>query len=260
MVDKDFTTVTEVPGVKISRGELSHIQTRYQWAGEALSKNASVLEVACGSGPGLGYLRACGADRVVGTDIEEANLAFARSHYEGRDGIECQVVDACAMPFDDASFDFVLNFEAIYYMDLMSAYRESLRVLKPGGKLLISTVNPEVSGFNASPFSLTYPTHDQLRRDLVNAGFNSASVMGGFPVANGASAQVKTAIKRMAVALRLIPRTMKGKEFFKHLFYGSLVEMPSELTQDGFPVGQMTALQAGDDASNYTFLYAQAEK
>lgn len=36
-------------------------------------------------------------------------------------------------------------------------------------------------------------------------------------------------IKRMAVSLHLMPKTMKGKELFKRLFLGKLTPLPSEI-------------------------------
>ena len=39
-------------------------------------------------------------------------------------------------------------------------------------------------------------------------------------------------LKRLAVRLGLIPKTMKGKRWLKRLFYGLLVEVPAEITDD----------------------------
>ena len=39
-------------------------------------------------------------------------------------------------------------------------------------------------------------------------------------------------IRKIAVAIHLIPKTMKGKEFLKRIFFGKLIRLPPEI-QDG---------------------------
>ncbi|GAG25272.1 unnamed protein product, partial [marine sediment metagenome] len=39
-------------------------------------------------------------------------------------------------------------------------------------------------------------------------------------------------IKRAAISLNLMPKTMKGKEKFKRLFFGKLTAIPSEISED----------------------------
>ena len=38
-------------------------------------------------------------------------------------------------------------------------------------------------------------------------------------------------IKRTTVAFHLIPKTMKGKEFLKRIFFGKLIPLPNEITE-----------------------------
>lgn len=45
----DFTKVTDVPGVRVTRSELSQMYTRYHWAAGFVSAKR-VLELGCGSG------------------------------------------------------------------------------------------------------------------------------------------------------------------------------------------------------------------
>jgi galactose-1-phosphate uridylyltransferase len=42
--------------------------------------------------------------------------------------------------------------------------------------------------------------------------------------------KIRSAIKRTAVNLHLMPKTMKGKEFLKRIFMGKLVPLPPEIT------------------------------
>lgn len=51
----DYSTVTEIPGNKISKEQLTRLYHRYHFA-SLFCKGKDVLEVACGGGMGLGYL------------------------------------------------------------------------------------------------------------------------------------------------------------------------------------------------------------
>jgi hypothetical protein len=41
-------------------------------------------------------------------------------------------------------------------------------------------------------------------------------------------------IKKIAVPLHLIPKTMKGKEFLKRIFFGKLVPLPHGITEEAW--------------------------
>lgn len=102
-----------------------------------------ILDVACGTGDStIAIAKAAGpGSRVTGVDISEGMMALImrKAAHEGvHDRIRLKVADAEALPFPDASFhrvtcDFgIRNFE---HKDL--ALKEFLRVLRPGGKLVI---------------------------------------------------------------------------------------------------------------------------
>jgi len=115
-----------------------------------------VLEVACGAGVGIGSIAAV-ARHVVGGDIDVVNCEIARETYKDRPEVEILELDAEKMPFPSASFDLLLLFEALYYLNSpQKFFQEARRLLRPGGKLLISSVNCRWSGFNPSPFSTKY--------------------------------------------------------------------------------------------------------
>ena len=92
---------------------------------------AEVLEVSCGRGGGAGWLtRTFGPERYVGLDVSEENVRIAR---EQQTGPTFQLGDAEALPFDDGSFDVVINIEASHlYDDRTKFFTEVFRVLRPG--------------------------------------------------------------------------------------------------------------------------------
>jgi len=258
--EADFTTVTETPGVNATESELRHIYTRYAWAGGYV-KGKRVLELGCGSGPGLGFLRECGASAVHGTDFEPRNLEHAREHYRDRDGIRCSVMDAQAIEVEPGSVDVILLFEAIYYLRDQKAFVECCRsALAPGGQVLVSTVNPEWPGFNPSRFSTSYPSAGGLERLFVDSGF-SVELFAGFPDdATGMKSRALRMLRRSAVKMRLIPPTMKGKQFLKRVFYGKMQPVPNEIRPGDREPEELVAIDPGATQGGHVFLYAVATR
>jgi len=137
----DFSTVTETWGLPATHEQLAMQYCRYRLAGD-MGEGRAILEIGCGSGMGLAYLRQRAA-RVVGGDYTQALLDEARAHLERAPVAR---FDAQALPFPDASFDVVLMLEMVYYIpDLDRALAEARRVLKPGGRFLCLEFTPAVA-------------------------------------------------------------------------------------------------------------------
>jgi len=69
----------------------------------------------------------------------------------------------------------------------------------------------------------------ELGKLLKDNGFK-VEFYGAFStLPNGLKEETIAIIKRIAVALHLIPKTMKGKEFFKRIFFGKLIPLPPEI-------------------------------
>jgi len=237
--ERDYTPVTEAPGTRVTREALSMLYTRYAFAAPHCV-GRRVLEVACGAGQGLGYL-AARADVVVGGDCTAALLATAQRRYRGR--LPLVRLDAHALPFRGASFDVVLLYEALYYLaDADGFLEEVARVLGDHGTLLICTVNRDWAEFNPSPLSTRYHSAAELLQLLGRHGFRT-DLYGAYPAVNGSlKGQVVSSIKRAAVAVRLIPRTMKGKEMLKRVFLGPLTALPAEVHEAMAPYCAPVAL------------------
>lgn len=223
----DYTTVTEAVGTPVTREALSMVYTRYRYAAE-YAAGKDVLEIACGSGQGTAYL-ARRARKIVGGDYTAALLRAACQVHRGR--FPLLQLDAHALPVRAASVDVVLLYEAIYYLDEPERFLgECRRVLRDQGVLLICSVNKEWPDFNPSPYSVRYFTACELGDLLRTHGF-CVDLRGAFPVTKPSPrAAIVSLLKRTAVALHLVPRTMKGKALLKRLFLGALVPLPPELT------------------------------
>ena len=105
-----------------------------------IDKTATVLDVGCGGGRTIGKLAKM-AKSVYGVDYAAGSVAASCAH--NKQLIEAgQVVvrhaTVSALPFPDAFFDLVTAIETQYYWpDAENDMREILRVLKPGGQLMI---------------------------------------------------------------------------------------------------------------------------
>ncbi|WP_108513290.1 class I SAM-dependent methyltransferase [Bradyrhizobium algeriense] len=95
----------------------------------------AVLDVGTSTGTNLALLRDMGFRRVTGLDMSEEAIVFCASKGLG----PVDLGDACAMPFNDESFDLVLATDVIEHLDDDRAgLREISRVLTPDGKVLIT--------------------------------------------------------------------------------------------------------------------------
>jgi SAM-dependent methyltransferase len=228
----DYTQVTEVTGEPVSREQIERMLTRYHWA-RSYCQNGEILELACGSGQGLGYL-ARAAKRVVGGDYSAPLVRIARNHYQDR--IPLLRLDAQAIPFRDQSFHAILLYEAIYYLPDMETFaRECYRVLRPKGVLLLCTANKDLPDFNPSPYSFFYPNPPDFVQWLRPVGFQVECFADSPVDYRNRKQKILSGIKRAVVRFDLMPKTMAGKKIFKRLVFGKLVPLPPELTEDMGP-------------------------
>ena len=254
---KDYTIVTEVPGHRGSKEQLERLYQRYRFALQ-FCKDKEVLEVACGGGMGLGYLAKV-AKKVVGGDIDENILKYPIKQYRGRDKIEIREFDAQNLPFEDKSFDVVIFYETIYYLAKPEKFvSEAHRVLKDNGVLLICTVNKDWDDFNPSPHSTKYFSSSELY-SLVNHKFSKVELYGAFPASKkGIKNEIISSVKKTAMTFNLIPKTMKGKEFFKRIFFGKLLTLPSEIEDGEVEYSPPVAISSDHPNYQYKVLFFEA--
>ncbi len=132
-------------------------------------RDKKVLDVACGGGHFTRRLREGGASQVVGLDISERMIAQARSLEEQEPlGIEYHVEDARAVvPQHD--FDLLVSAWLLVYAhdraELASMCEGLASRLRPGGRLVTLTTNPDIYAFQPPPdyrkygFTMTLADH-----------------------------------------------------------------------------------------------------
>jgi len=115
------------------------ILARIREAGR-LAAGSRVLDVACGPGIVVEAL-ARSAGEVIGCDITPEMLEKARERCAkaGIANARFKPGRAEALPFPDASLDVVVSRSAVHHFaDPAAAFREMARVVKPGGRVLMS--------------------------------------------------------------------------------------------------------------------------
>ena len=128
----------------------------------------SVLDIACGTGYGLGILGG-NARRVVGVDIDEEAARQARQECRGNGGVT--LADGLRLPFADETFEMITSFETLEHLSARADFLGELkRVLKTGGTLFLSTPNASytqpVNGVPENPFHIHEYEPDELRSEL----------------------------------------------------------------------------------------------
>ncbi len=126
---------------------------------EALARTAlplldpgDVLDIASGDGV-LAELLAPHSDRYVCLDASRRVVNAASERLRPHPNVEVHEGDMHALPFDDASFDLVVMMHALTYSAKPAqAVAEAARVLRPGGRLLLSSLGKHAHAAAVEPF------------------------------------------------------------------------------------------------------------
>jgi SAM-dependent methyltransferase len=136
LVDAELGTPEFFAGVAATRDALEPFIAEY--AGFASTSGQRVLEIGVGLGSDFIRFVRAGAD-ATGVDLTQraVDMVGRRLALEGLSA-DLRVADAERLPFADASFDVVYSWGVLHHTpDSDAAFREALRVLRPGGRLCV---------------------------------------------------------------------------------------------------------------------------
>ena len=160
-----------------------------------LTSRDKIIDIACG--PGTIALEAA---RLVASvhalDFSQAMLDILDSTIRNQaiDNIETQCGDGQDLPYENAQFDAAFSlFGLMFFPDRVKAYKEIYRVLKPGGRTVISSwapvaesngfqlvfgalraINPDITEPQTDIESLENP--EFFKRELEQSGFHDVEI------------------------------------------------------------------------------------
>ena len=113
-----------------------------------------VLDLGCGKGASSVFLARETGARVTACDLWVSQDEL-RGHLDAAgvgDRVRAVNADARALPFDDAAFDVIVSVDAFEYFGTdVRALPDIVRVLRPGGRLGMSTPALRVDSYDEGP-------------------------------------------------------------------------------------------------------------
>jgi SAM-dependent methyltransferase len=171
-----------------------------------------ILDMGCGTGWFTEELTRIG--EATGIELSEAAVSLARSRYPHATFIAGNVL-AVALPA--AHFDVVVSLEVIAHVEDQNRYLEqAAHVLKPGGHLVITTVNKFVH--DRTDWAADSPGHirfwldrGSFRRLLTRHGFRILRMTSVIPIGHGGILRLVNSPKLNALAAGVISaRTLEA--------------------------------------------------
>ncbi|MDQ3098611.1 MAG: class I SAM-dependent methyltransferase [bacterium] len=105
----------------------------------ALNEHTSILDMGCASGLLLQRIRISYKSRGTGIDVSAVLINKAQQEDPKNTYL---MADASHLPFPENTFDLITSFDNLEHIkEYREVIKEMVRVLKPGGKILLNTIN-----------------------------------------------------------------------------------------------------------------------
>lgn len=146
--------------------------------------------VAADIGAGTGYMAAGLADKVSRVHVVDDSpgmLAVAQKNLAAFSNVDFHEEDGLHLPFDDASLDAIFGNMYLHHCpDPLAAIQQIVRVLKPGGRLMLSDMDTHQHSWMHAEMSDIWPGFD---RNQVRSWFEQAGLVNIVVADTGQSCQ-----------------------------------------------------------------------
>ncbi len=223
--------------------------------------NDVILDVACGTGIVARTVRKRlgPSPRIVGVDLNEGMISAASNLADGASqSCEWHIADVTRMPFDPETFSVAFCQQGIqFFPDEIAALREIKRVLRPGGRIVLSVwsgpsdlfkalaaalsrhVNEEVASRSLAPFS--YGRATELADTMSNLGFTDLSAQ--VIAVNRKLADPETAIPKEIMGNPIGPIVAeRGEAVMQRIVADTIGALTTYRRDSGFVIPQHTHL------------------
>jgi ubiquinone/menaquinone biosynthesis C-methylase UbiE len=141
-----------------------------------LREGDCVLDAGCGVGMDLDELsaRVGHSGKIVGFDLSDELIARAKQRATKlQTPISFQQGDLHTLPFRDNSFDVVWSERVLMYLESpLTAVREILRILKPGGRFLAGEIDFSAIWSTSSDEGFRYALQQRTMKSVKNPGLS----------------------------------------------------------------------------------------
>lgn len=165
---------TEITSAAIASDKPIHERLLFAYVEAAKYVNGDLLDIGCGEGRGLHYLR----DKVnsyTGIDKNPIVLEGLRKQYPDDRFLQMNIPPFAGL--EDNTFDTAVSFQVVEHIDNDVKYVEEIhRVLKPGGMAILSTPNIKMS-LTRNPWHVREYTYQEFEK-LLSKYFKSVECLG----------------------------------------------------------------------------------
>ncbi len=165
---------TEIASSVITSDKPIHERLLFAYVEAAKYVSGDLLDIGCGEGRGLHYLR----DKVnsyTGIDKIHEVLDVLRKKYPNDTFLQMNIPPFAGL--EDNTFDTVVSFQVVEHIQEDKEYISEIhRVLKPGGTAILSTPNIKMS-LTRNPWHVREYTHQEFEK-LLSKHFSSVECLG----------------------------------------------------------------------------------